>query len=84
MRPPPGAPPGQGRQTDRENGHHIAHLTPLPGTSPPLPPRPPLGSHTRASMRSLTSLIMGPSSRSFLIASHQESGARREDRSAWG
>ena len=78
MQPPPGAPPGQGRRTDKENGHHTAHLTPRPGTSPPLPPRPPrgLGSHTRASMRSLTSLIMGPSSRSFLIASHQESGGK--------
>lgn len=39
---------------------------------------------TRASMRSPMSLTMGPSSRSFLMASHQESGTERRDAGVWG
>lgn len=59
---------------------HTPAWDPLP--PPPASSRP--GGHTRASMRSLISLMMGPSSRSFFMASHQESGAKRRDTSAWG
>lgn len=57
------------RQSGQQPG-----VTRLPGPARPAPPPRWGPQRTRASMRSPTSPTTGPSSRSFLMASHQQSG----------